>query len=169
MAITLERLRDEDSDALYRWINDREVVELSAAFRPVSRDDHEAWLARALNSPGTFAIREDGRLVGSCQLIEDPDAPGEAELRIRLGEADARGRGVGTQAMRLLLAHGFGSMGLRRVHLQVFASNARAIRSYEKAGFTRASGAEAPIIRMSSTYAQFSRGAGSAVPSSSDR
>lgn len=134
--IVLEPLRDEDSDALFAWINDRELVELSAAFAPVSRAEHDAWFAsvRSREDVAVFAIREAGRLVGTCQLLVDGD---EAELRIRIGAADARDRGLGTQAVGLLLDHAFGPLGLRRVWLQVFAHNARAIRAYEKAGFAR--------------------------------
>jgi RimJ/RimL family protein N-acetyltransferase len=135
--ITLDSLRDEDSDALFRWINDEELVALSAVFRPVSRAEHDVWFAdvRARDDVAIFAIREDGRLVGSCQLLLDDD---EAELRVRIGEADARGRGLGTAAVEELVAYGFDTRGLRRIWLQVFATNARAIRSYEKAGFVRA-------------------------------
>jgi RimJ/RimL family protein N-acetyltransferase len=146
MAIALEPLRDEDSDALFAWINDRELVELSAIFRPVTRAEHDAWFAsvRAREDVAVFAIREGGRLVGTCQLIRDGD---EAELRIRIGEPAARGRGLGTEAVRQLLAHGFDRLGLRRVWLQVFPHNARAIRAYEKAGFTRC-GPDGPTLRM---------------------
>lgn len=136
MALALEPLCDEDSDALFAWINDRELVELSAVFRPVSRAEHDAWFAdvRRRGDVLIHAIREDGRLVGTCQLIVDGD---EAELRIRIGAADARGRGLGTEAVRRLAAQGFAELGLRRIWLQVFAVNARAIRVYEKVGFTR--------------------------------
>lgn len=136
MTIALGPLRDEDSDALYAWINDRELVELSAVFRPVARAEHDAWLhaVRSRDDVAIFAIREQGRLVGTCQLIVDGR---EAELRIRIGVADARGRGLGTEAVEQLVRHGFGELGLERIWLQVFAHNARAIRAYEKAGFTR--------------------------------
>jgi RimJ/RimL family protein N-acetyltransferase len=146
MTIALEPLRDEDSDTLYRWINDRELVAFSAAFRPVTREDHDAWFAdvRGRKDVDVFAIREAHRLVGSCQLIVDDE---EAELRIRIGEADARGRGLGTEAVRLLVAHGFEALGLRRIWLQVFPHNERAIRSYEKVGFTRC-GEQGAIVHM---------------------
>ena len=136
--IALDTLRDEDSDTLFAWINDRELVEQSATFRPVSRAEHDAWF-RSMRDPARddvaiYAIREDGRLVGTCQLLIDGD---EAELRIRIGVPDARGRGLGTEAVRQLLRIAFQERGLRRVWLQVFAHNTRAIRVYEKAGFTR--------------------------------
>jgi RimJ/RimL family protein N-acetyltransferase len=143
----LEPLRDEDSDALYDWINDPELVQLSAVFRPVTRAEHDGWFAsvRARDDVAIFALREDGRLVGTCQLIVDGD---EAELRIRIGVPDARGRGLGTRAVNALVAHGFEELGLRRIWLQVFAVNARAIRTYEKAGFTRCGGDETVLMEI---------------------
>jgi RimJ/RimL family protein N-acetyltransferase len=131
----LEPLRDEDSDALFAWINDRELVELSAVFRPVSRAEHDTWFAavRDRDDVVIYAIREDGALVGTCQLIlEGP----EAELRIRIGVRTAQSRGIGTWAVAELVRIGFEELGLQRIWLQVFAVNARAIRAYEKAGFT---------------------------------
>jgi RimJ/RimL family protein N-acetyltransferase len=133
--VSLEPLRDEDSDALFAWINDRELVELSAVFRPVSRAEHDTWFAavRARDDVAIYAIREDGALVGTCQLIlEGP----EAELRIRIGVRTAQGRGIGSWAVAELVRRGFEELGLQRIWLQVFAVNARAIRAYEKAGFT---------------------------------
>jgi RimJ/RimL family protein N-acetyltransferase len=143
----LEALHDEDSDALYDWINDRELVELSAIFRPVTRAEHDAWFAavRSREDVVIFAIREDGRLVGTGQLLLEGD---EAELRIRIGVADARGRGLGTQAVRALVAHGFDELGLTRVWLQVFDVNTRAIRAYEKAGFARYGGDATALMEI---------------------
>jgi RimJ/RimL family protein N-acetyltransferase len=49
--------------------------------------------------------------------------------------SEARGRGVGTAAIVQLVQFGFVRRNLRRIHLQAIASNAAAIRAYEKAGF----------------------------------
>jgi RimJ/RimL family protein N-acetyltransferase len=146
VAIVLDPLRDDDREPLFHWIQDRELVELSATFRPVSREEHDAWFdaIRVRDDVAIFAIREDGRLVGTCQLL---CSGSEAELRIRIGVADARDRGLGTAAVRLLVAHGFQRLGLERIWLQVFAHNARAIRAYEKVGFTRC-GAPGATLRM---------------------
>jgi RimJ/RimL family protein N-acetyltransferase len=45
------------------------------------------------------------------------------------------GKGLGTEATRLVLRHAFNDLGLHRVGLRVLAYNHRAIRSYEKCGF----------------------------------
>ena len=44
-------------------------------------------------------------------------------------------RGLGTEATRLILAHGFEQLGLHRIALEVYAFNPRARRVYEKVGF----------------------------------
>lgn len=136
--VELGPLRDEDSDALFRWINDRETVELSAVFRPVPRADHDAWFQtiRVRRDVEIYAIRTlDGRLVGSCQLHSIDRDRGSAELQIRIGEPDARGRGYGTDAVRLLLRRAFEGLALHRVHLHVFETNRPAVATYRRCGF----------------------------------
>lgn len=147
----LTPLRDEDSPTLFAWINDRELVELSATFRPVTVGEHARWFAaiRRRDDVEIFGIRQvtDGRLVGSCQLNDIDRGAGTAQLQIRIGERDAWGRGYGTEAVRLLVRHAFEELDLNRVDLHVFATNERAIRAYEKAGFVREGEADG-IVRM---------------------
>jgi RimJ/RimL family protein N-acetyltransferase len=139
--ISLGPVQADDLPLLHRWINDRELVVLSAPYRPVHFSDHEAWWSSVSRdrSVELFAIRllGDHRLVGTCQLLAIDHRHRSAELQIRIGEEGARGRGLGTEAVGLLLRHAFEDLDLRRVSLHVFASNARAIATYEKTGFTR--------------------------------
>jgi RimJ/RimL family protein N-acetyltransferase len=63
--------------------------------------------------------RATGRVVGEVVLNEwEPDCA-SANFRILVGSA-GRGRGLGTEATRLLLAHAFETVGLHRVSLEVF-------------------------------------------------
>jgi RimJ/RimL family protein N-acetyltransferase len=137
--VLLRPLADSDSDSLFRWINDRATVVFNAPFKPVARAQHDAWFAAVRQDPSVriFAIvdRRDGRLVGSCQLLNISPQHRSAELQIRIGEPSARGQGLGTQAVQALLACGFGELGLHRISLTVRADNERAIRSYRKCGF----------------------------------
>ena len=45
------------------------------------------------------------------------------------------GQGLGTEALRLIAAHGFGTMKLHRLALRVLDFNERAIAAYGKVGF----------------------------------
>jgi RimJ/RimL family protein N-acetyltransferase len=139
--VELTALREADSRKLFEWINDREAMLLNAGYAPVHEPDHVTWFdeIRRRSDVVIFAIRSlaDGELVGSCQLLNINHRYATAELQIRIGDPKARGKGYGTEAIRLLLTHAFRDIGLERVQLQVFASNRRAIRAYEKAGFRR--------------------------------
>ena len=52
-----------------------------------------------------------------------------------IGNKDYWNKGYGTEAMTLLLKHGFETLNLNRIMLRVYDFNARAQRCYEKAGF----------------------------------
>jgi RimJ/RimL family protein N-acetyltransferase len=140
-SIELTPIRDADRERLFQWINDREEVLHNAAYSPVHERDHVAWFERirARSDATIFAIRliGSGDLIGSCQLLNIDRRHSTADLQIRIGAPEDRGKGYGTEAVRLLLAHAFRDIGLARVQLHVFADNDRAIRAYENAGLRR--------------------------------
>jgi RimJ/RimL family protein N-acetyltransferase len=49
------------------------------------------------------------------------------------------GRGIGTQAVRLVVDYGLQVLGLSQITLDVWSENLRAIRVYEKVGFVQTS------------------------------
>jgi RimJ/RimL family protein N-acetyltransferase len=75
-----------------------------------------------------------GRFAGEVVLNEWRPDDSCANFRILLGP-DGRGRGLGTEATRLVLQHAFGMLGLHRVELGYFSSNPRAGAAYLAAGF----------------------------------
>lgn len=139
--VTIGPLRDGDLPVLFEWINRPDEVHWNSAYRPVSETDHREWFdaIRRRKDVVIFAIRTtaDDRLIGTCQLHGIDPLHRTAELQIRIGEPEERGRGAGTQAVRQLLRFGFRDLNLRRIFLHVFADNAGAIRTYEKVGFRR--------------------------------
>lgn len=140
--ICLRALRRSDSDQLYEWINSRELVLLSSAFHPVSELEHEAWMEAMIAQRSDLVIfviedRATVTAIGTCQLHNINWRHRHAELQIRIGDAASRGKGLGTEAVRLMCQFGFADLNLHRIFLHVFANNIRAITAYEKAGFTR--------------------------------
>jgi RimJ/RimL family protein N-acetyltransferase len=85
----------------------------------------------------SFCIRtlDDDRLIGFIGLDGDIFPHGEAFVGIGIGEREFWSKGYGTDAMKVILRFGFEELNLRRVALDTFEYNPRAIRSYEKAGF----------------------------------
>ncbi len=123
----------------------------------------------------TLAIerREDGALIGGvalCDLTED----GAAELVIAIADPLARGRGLGREAIALLVGHATEGLGLREVYLRVQADNRRAVRCYLACGFVkegvilrrRGETLEAPVVLMSRRSAPAGPGTAKARPES---
>jgi len=136
-SLSLSSIRSEDSETLFRWINDPQVVRFNAPYRPIHWTNHNDWvrsLASAKNKV-VFAIRVSDRLIGVLQLIDVDPVHRSAELTIRLGDEENRGRGYGTQALRLAIDYAWRDLNLHRVWLRVFQNNGRAIQAYKKAGF----------------------------------
>jgi ribosomal-protein-alanine N-acetyltransferase len=136
--VVLTELRDGDSPALFAWINDPRTVRFNAPYAPVHAPDHDAWF-RAVTRDSSrimFAIRSslDARILGTVQLIDLQAIHRTAELVIRIGNEDDRGKGIGSRAVALAINYAFRHRNLQRVWLRVFAHNAQAIRAYEKAG-----------------------------------
>ncbi|QLJ02495.1 GNAT family N-acetyltransferase [Streptomyces sp. NEAU-sy36] len=78
--------------------------------------------------------RTTGHVVGEAVLHEWDPSNESCGFRICLAPG-TRGRGLGTEATRLIVGHGFERLGLHRISLEVYAFNPRARRVYEKAGF----------------------------------
>jgi diamine N-acetyltransferase len=156
--VELAALREEDSPLLHEWINDRELVTHSAPFREVSRAEHDEWFdrVRSRQDMRIFGIRllDADRLVGSCQLHSIHPVHRSAELQLRIGAGDARGRGIGSEATRLLLQYGFEQLDLHRIYLHVFESNEVARRLYERVGF-RTEGLLKEAARIDDSWRNF--------------
>ena len=68
--------------------------------------------------------------------LRDVDWRGRtAGFGVALGEADARGRGYGTEATRLMLDYAFTALCLHSIMLTVAEFNLAGRRAYERAGF----------------------------------
>ena len=136
--IALTELRRTDLETLFAWINDPDTVRFNAPYSPVHEPGHSAWFDKVVNDPAriVFGIRElnNGRIIGVLQLIDLHPIHRSAELIVRIGSDDDRGRGYGSEAVRLATDFAFRDRNLQRVWLRVFSDNVRAIRAYEKAG-----------------------------------
>jgi RimJ/RimL family protein N-acetyltransferase len=142
----LVRLAAQDiekySQAFHRWGHDSEYLRLlsSDPARRYSVKGTQAWLERLQENKSVFSFGihtlEDDRLIGDVGLDGVNWHHRESFVGIGIGSREDWGKGYGTDAMRVILRYAFTELNLYRVSLNVFEYNERAIRSYEKAGFT---------------------------------
>ena len=121
------------------WANDPEIMRLMNRDRPVADSEHESWFAsiQQRDDCAFFAIEIDGPVahVGNVWLWAIEPRHRKAELRVVIGNAAARGRGVGSEAIDQLCRYGFERLGLHRIYAYVLAINSPGRRAFERAGF----------------------------------
>ena len=133
---------EEASKSFAQWNRDSEYMRLLDSDPPRLHSSKaiKGWLEKDLEKETEmywFAVRalEDDRLLGDVTLSVINWGSREAFAGIAIGMREFCGKGYGTDAMGLLLRYGFVELNLRRISLNVFEFNQRALRSYEKAGF----------------------------------
>jgi RimJ/RimL family protein N-acetyltransferase len=140
--VYLNAITREDIPLFAVWFANPEMlslVTLEAVFPKTEEDEYE-WYERMRKRENsvTFAIRtrQENRLIGNTSLALLDWHSRSALFGIAVGDADYWGRGYGTDATRVIVRYGFLELNLHRIELGVFSFNPRAIRSYEKVGFT---------------------------------
>ncbi|MEV6330262.1 GNAT family protein [Streptomyces sp. NPDC051909] len=136
--VVLRPVTEDDLPALLPMLQDPEIGRLTGSHADFTEAALRQWYATrgAQTNRLDLAVveRATGRVVGEA-VLNEWDAPNEScAFRISLSP-DALGRGLGTEATRLIVGYGFEAVGLYRVWLEVYAFNPRARRAYEKAGF----------------------------------
>ncbi|CAA9552977.1 MAG: GCN5-related N-acetyltransferase [uncultured Thermomicrobiales bacterium] len=123
-----------------RWVNDLETLRnLAIPPRPMTLEAESAWYdslsGRSDDINFTVYERATWRPVGNASLHAVDHRNRSATFGILIGEADCRGRGLGTEVTRLMLDYAFTALGLHNVMLTVYEFNHAAQRAYQKAGF----------------------------------
>jgi RimJ/RimL family protein N-acetyltransferase len=130
-----------DAELIARWSRDAELLRQmdSDPARPLSAKRLLAEWAEEPddNNSHSFVIYtlDDDKTIGFLSLGAISWNNGNAWVSIGIWDAVYRGKGYGTDAMRVMLRYAFSELNLYRVSLGVFEYNARAQRSYEKVGF----------------------------------
>ncbi|MFC0525823.1 GNAT family N-acetyltransferase [Pontibacillus salicampi] len=141
--VQLTAFEKEDLQTIIQWHQDaRFLRQFDAAIaKPKTMQEMEKWYEEAASSNDgfLFAIRtkETNTLIGYMELDSILWNQRNAWVSIAIGDDAYRGKGYGTEAMQLLMAFAFEECNLHRLQLTVFENNERALRMYERLGFTR--------------------------------
>jgi RimJ/RimL family protein N-acetyltransferase len=131
----------EDLPSFVRWFADAETARGLLLRAPFSLGQEEQWFSDMVGRQGKtdyhFVICRltDDAPLGTAGLHDLDFVNGVAEFGISIGEKAEWSQGYGTDALHAICDFGFGELRLHRIELEVYASNPRARRSYEKAGF----------------------------------
>lgn len=139
--VYLRRITSEDTNMVVQWRNSKEVKENFIYRTPLTYESHIQWYERYVVSGeiDDFIICDNytNEALGCVYLQKYELEHHRAEDGIFLGTNTVRGRGIGSEALRLLIEYGFEQKKLHKIVARVLASNMVSLRLHEKVGFQR--------------------------------
>ena len=136
-----------DVDAITAAVQDPAIPRFTRIPSPYTRDDAVAWVGSATagwqrGDQAGFVIvdRATEALVGGIGVHQLDTRAGPPFVGYWV-DAAARGRGVATRAVRLVVGWALGPLGLTQLTAWVYADNAVSPRVLERVGFRRDPGA----------------------------
>ena len=144
--LRLRKIEPSDLPFLYQWENDATMWADSDTHNPLSHHDLHQYIENT-----TGDIYRDGQLrliieesqlstkvIGCIDLFDFDARNRKAAIGMYIAP-DARGKGVGKQAVQLLLDYAFGFLHLRMVYAIISVHNIACSHIYELKGFTPSS------------------------------
>lgn len=133
--VELRPLQDDDLDAVFEMMRDPDAIAMAAftAEDPNDRAAFDAWIARnrAADDVQMFVVTENGGFAGTAAAFT---VDGDREVSFWIAR-HAWGRGVATEALRLLISR----EPVRPLFARAAAHNAGSIAVLERNGFTEVS------------------------------
>lgn len=140
--VTLKGLELNDVNELLVYWNDIQFMNFSGRITPMSREEGKEWIRKTWNERKqgdiyTFAIttNENGKYIGNIRLKIVNKISRRADISLGIFNPEFRNKGLGTEALELIINFGFETLNLLSMELRVFSNNTRAIAVYKKLGF----------------------------------
>ena len=135
----LYRMRIANDHAFYGW-------------RPITMTGQREWfeaISHDLTKEAFVLVREPGSIdgddefekqfgidIGFCQVVDIDHRNGTAEVGGFMIDGACQQQGYGSAMIDMLVEFCFNDIGLRKLYLEVFASNNNVVRIYEKLEFS---------------------------------
>lgn len=137
--ISLRPLQLSDVNANYlAWLSDDEVMD-GIATSGYTMENLKEYVASRITNPDVafFAIcsNDTQEHIGNIKIDFHDKKANVSELGLLIGNKNYWGKGIGTEACRLIIDYGFTVMQLRKLYLAVYEQNQHAKKLYEKLGF----------------------------------
>lgn len=144
--ITLIPIKPEEKEEFFKlatktygskyWYDENEKSTLTRRkfFKDWSEDYFDS------NSPKKgqcFWITAKGEKIGQINYNPIDERNKKVELDIIIGMKDTLGKGYGTDALKVLIKYLFSTYKINKITIEARANNTRAIKAYEKVGFSR--------------------------------
>ncbi|MBE5876136.1 MAG: UDP-4-amino-4,6-dideoxy-N-acetyl-beta-L-altrosamine N-acetyltransferase [Lachnospiraceae bacterium] len=137
--IYLRPITMEDTDLVVKWRNDEKVVRNFIYRKPISREEHIGWMEQKVATGRVIQFivcdKQTDKPLGVVYIQNIEEEHSKAEEGIFLGEEEAFGRGIGTEAAKLMIRYAFETLGLHKLSARVLAYNTASCKMHESAGY----------------------------------
>jgi len=139
--IILRRLNENDKIAMSQLLNNKKVCDNLRDYVPFPYTEDDAInfinFTKEEDPQRNFAIEFEGNLCGMIGLIPLNDVyKRTAEIGYWIGEP-YWGKGIATEALRMITEYGFTELNVIRIHTGVFEYNPASMRVLEKNGYKK--------------------------------
>ena len=143
--VTLRGLQPGDVDELLLYWNNKQFMNYSGRITTLSQEEGKEWIRktweeRKQGKVYTFGIitkRNEAKYIGNIRLKILNNISRRADISIGIFNPKYRNKGLGSEALKLVINFGFDTLNLLSMELRVFTNNTRAIATYEKLGFRK--------------------------------
>lgn len=141
--IYLRTIEEADLNKDYRnWFNDEEVCRYNSHHRFPNYDENmREYFKNVIKTRANLVLaicdKTSNNHIGNIALENIDTIDRKAELAILIGNKSFWGKGIGEEAARLIVAHGFETLNLNRIYCGTSEDNIGMQKLAAKLGFTK--------------------------------
>lgn len=140
MQVKLRKIEPTDLPFLYQWENDASAWADGSNHNPLSQQDLRDYIASTTgdiyrDGQVRLMIEQEGQTIGCIDLFDLDIRNRRAAIGMYIAP-EARGKGVGREAVLELEKYAFGFLHLRVLYAVIATTNEACSAIYEKAGYT---------------------------------
>lgn len=136
----LSPLNADDYPIYTKWLNDESLSSGLGVFKTnVTELNERDWIENAAKKgENHFSIirKEDDKIIGSFLIELRDDVARRFHYSGFIGEKEDRGKGYGTEALKLVTKYAFEILNAETIHSGIYAFNESSLKSAQKAGYS---------------------------------
>lgn len=137
--INFRLVNQEDLRIIRDWRNAQGIREYNTQFTLLDMLNQIKWFKQVSNKNSDrimfMIVNKKSKPIGICGLIKIDKENQSGDIAIILGNQQIHGRGIGTEALNMLLKYGFEKLQLHRIEAEVFSFNEISIKLFTKLFF----------------------------------